>query len=47
MLPTTYADGRRCIEHDGSLPATRDLIGARREDLRDPAKSRAVSAIDG
>jgi hypothetical protein len=37
MIPSTYADWRRCIEHDCGLPLTRDFIAARLAELRDPA----------
>ena len=36
MIPTTYADWRRCIEHDCGIPLTADFIALRMADLRDP-----------
>jgi hypothetical protein len=36
MIPTTYADWRRCIERDCGIPLTADFIAARLADLRDP-----------
>lgn len=35
MIPSTYADWRRCIERDCGLPLTPDFIAARIADLRD------------
>ena len=37
MIPTTYADWRRCIERDCGLPLTPAFIAARLADLRDPS----------
>jgi hypothetical protein len=36
MVPTTYADWRRCIERDCGIPLTPEFIAARIDDLRDP-----------
>lgn len=37
MIPTTYADWRRCIEQDCGLRLTPAFIAARLADLRDPS----------
>jgi hypothetical protein len=36
MIPTTYADWRRCIEQDCGIALTPEFIAARIADLRDP-----------
>ncbi|GIX38771.1 MAG: hypothetical protein KatS3mg127_2010 [Silanimonas sp.] len=36
MIPTRYADWRRCIEQDCGIELTPDFIAARIADLRDP-----------
>jgi hypothetical protein len=38
-IPSTYADWRRCIEHDCRQPLTADFIATRLAALRDPADS--------
>ncbi|MGL6290572.1 MAG: hypothetical protein ACRC2H_07810 [Silanimonas sp.] len=36
MIPSTYADWRRCIERDCGIPLTVDFIAQRIADLGDP-----------
>jgi hypothetical protein len=45
MIPSTYADWRRCIEHDCGLPLTRDFVAARLADLLDRTGGAAMMAI--